>query len=359
MCAQVVAAGTSVTGRSETAPAFVPGYELKRKIAEGGCAEIYEGREALGSREVAIKILHPRHLNNKAEYKRLLNEGAIGKRLGRHEHVIETLASGMAGKLPYVVLELLPGRTLRELLRVRKRLSTREIVELSKALGHALRFLHNAGVYHRDLKPENVMLGAKAPIRVIDLGFAESRLAVTFSIFGRRLDGSPAYMAPEYIRTRKPTFATDVYALGCTLYEVATGHTPMTGASDREVMRKQLNQDLPAEPVRNLNPKISRETEKLIMNAVEKDPARRYRSADEFLLELSRNELSGEPSRGIAVPEDWPDRTGRQPDWRRPNTSVLPASRDGTHGQGEGTTNTRQRLRKAFVDRAGCDSAGC
>lgn len=306
MCALVNAARSPVMGRSQTAPKTVPGYELIRKLAEGGCAEIHEGREALSSRKVAIKILHPRHLANKIEYKRLLDEGAIGKRLGSHDHVVETLASGMADNLPYVILELLPGRTLRDLLRVRRVLSTREIIELSRALGHALRFLHNAGIYHRDLKPENVMLGARGPIKVIDLGFAESKLAVAFSFFGRRLDGSPAYMAPEYIRTKKPTCGTDVYALGCTLYELATGRPPMTGASDNEVMQKQLNKSLQPESVRELNPKISQETEKLIMNAVAKDPVQRYKSADEFLLELSRNELFSEPVRGVAVPEDWP-----------------------------------------------------
>lgn len=286
----------------------IPGYVLTRKLAEGGCAIVYEGRETMGSGKVAIKVLHPRHLNNKAEHKRLINEGAIGERLGEHEHIVSTVSSGMAGKLPYVILEFLPGRTLRELLRARSVLSTREIVELSRALAQAMRALHNAGIFHRDMKPENVMLGGHGMIKIIDLGFAESQLSVKLSFFGRSLDGSPAYMAPEYIRTKKPSLASDVYGLGCTLYEAATGSPPMAGASDNEVMKKQLNKGLEAEPVRSVNPQISQATETLIMNAVAKDPKRRYRSVDEFLLELSRHELFNEPTRGIAVPDDWLDK---------------------------------------------------
>lgn len=283
----------------------VPGYRLLRKIAEGGCAEIYEGKETLGTNVAAIKILHPRHLKNKVEFHRLLSEGAIGKRLGRHEHVVKTLACGIYDKLPYVVLELLRGRTLRHLLRARRTLGNREIVELSKALAQALRFLHNNSIYHRDMKPENVMLDGNGMIKIIDLGFAESHRAVKFSFFCRSLDGSPAYMAPEYIRTKKPTLGSDIYALGCTLYELATGTPPMTGSSDKEVLSRQLNLSIKAKPIRESNPDISIETERLIMRAVQKDTKIRYKSMDEFLLELCRNPLFENPKRGIIVPYDW------------------------------------------------------
>lgn len=295
-------------GRNPMTVSTVPGYELTRKLAEGGFAEIYEGKRTMGTDRVAIKILHPRHVGNKMEHRRLLDEGALGKRLGLHEHVVETLDVGTVENLPYVILELLPGRTLRELIRTRRQLSDREVIELSRALARAMRFMHNAGIYHRDMKPENVMLDGNGLIKVIDLGFAESHLAVKFSFFGRRLDGSPAYMAPEYIRTRKPSIGSDVYALGCTLYEAATGIPPMVGSSDKEVLSKQVNMSVKPDSIQAANPDIHPHTEKLIMRAVEKDTEKRYKSVDEFLLELSRNPLFNEPDRGIEVPANWLDR---------------------------------------------------
>src|SRR3990172_4795479 len=95
-------------------PSMVPGFVLLQKIAEGGCAEIYEGEELVTKRKVAVKILHPRHIANPEEYKRLLNEGALGLRLRHHENVVQVLKVGVAGKNPYLVMEFLPGQTLRQ-----------------------------------------------------------------------------------------------------------------------------------------------------------------------------------------------------------------------------------------------------
>src|SRR3990172_2390941 len=128
-----------------TPPSLVPGFALNRKIAEGGCSEIYEGEELVSKRKVAIKILHPRHAGNKAEYKRLLAEGALGLSLAPHPHLVQTLKVGKAGKAgacPYVVLEFAPGRTLREILRERRHLNNAEVVNLAGALARALLFLH-------------------------------------------------------------------------------------------------------------------------------------------------------------------------------------------------------------------------
>ncbi len=295
--------------REKSAPPMtlnsVPGYELKRKIGEGGFSEIYLGKAGLNNREVAVKVLHPRHQGNKTEYKRLLSEGAIGKRLDNHEHLCKTLDVGTEKGIPYCVFELLQGGTLRELLRDRGNLENFEVVELARAIGLAVRFLHTAGIYHRDLKPENVMCDGNGMIKVIDLGFAESHMAAKFSFFGRNLDGSPAYMAPEYIRSKKPSLASDLYAVGCTLYELATGKTPFTGSSDKELISKQANLSLKPTPPSQINKTITPETEKLIMNSLAKDINKRFKSVDEYLLELSRNPLSDGRKRGIGVPAEW------------------------------------------------------
>ena len=283
----------------------VPGYLLSRKLAEGGCAELYEGIDQENNRKVAIKMLSPRHLGNKSEYKRLLKEGALGLRMRHHENIVQTQKVGRAGECPYIVLEFIPGLTLRELLRERQKLNNTELVRLAGALGRALRFIHGSALYHKDMKPDNIMLGEKGLIKVIDFGFSESQAGLAFSFFGRNLEGSPGYLAPELIRTKKPSAATDLYALGCTLYEAATGRLPFGGSSDAEIISKQLDLACKPQPLAQLNADLSIFTQKLIMNALEKKTEQRYKSADEFLLELARNPLTGNSDKSIAIPSGW------------------------------------------------------
>lgn len=283
----------------------VPGYLLIKLIAEGGCAEVYEGLDQETKRRVAIKILHPRHLANKVEYKRLMSEGALGLRLRHHENIVQTLKVGRAGELPFIVLEFIQGLTLRELLQERRMLKNVEVVRLAAALGRALRFIHSSALFHKDLKPDNVMLGEKGLVKVIDFGFADTHLGAAVNLFRRVLEGSPAYLAPEMIRTKKPSLATDLYALGCTLYEAAAGRVPYLGDSDQEVLSKQLDMAFKPTPLPHLNPDISLFTHKLVANALEKDTEKRYKSVDEFLLELARNPLAGNSEKVISVPAGW------------------------------------------------------
>lgn len=282
----------------------IPGYTMLRLIAEGGCAEVWEALEQGSTNKVAVKILHPRNLANKAEHKRLLDEGAIGMRLRNCEHVVHMAKVGKDGKFPYIVMELVNGITLREWLRRNGPMSNVQVVTLAGALGRALRYVHNEGFFHKDLKPDNVMLDGENPIKLLDFGFAESKLGAKFGIFGRKLEGSPAYMAPELLRTKKPTAGSDMYALGCTLYEAATGKPPFTGLSDGEVIAAQMSEGSRAVPVSQVNPKMTIFTEKLIMNALVKNPEQRYKSADEFLLELARNPVISGGSKGN-IPAGW------------------------------------------------------
>lgn len=295
----------------------IPGYRLVRLAAEGGCAEVYEARENGTRGRVALKILHPRHYGDKNEAKRLQNEGALGLRLAPNEYVARTLAAGVAAppkncrpvppsrlRIPFIVLEYLPGRTLREVLRERKQLTEPELAALAGAVGRALRFLHNSGVLHKDIKPDNIMLDGAGHIKIIDFGFAVEHIGTRFGFWSRKLEGSPAYLAPELIKTKKASEGTDLYALGCTLYEAVAGKPPFTGLSAAEVLGKQTDERLKPRPLRTLNSEISLFAERLILNALEKNPKERYQSVDEFLLELSRNPLLRR-GRSVRIPAGW------------------------------------------------------
>src|SRR5258708_26345457 len=146
-------------------------------------------------------------------------------------------------------MEFIKGRTLREILIERKTISNVELIHIAEGTARAIAFLNNAGIYHQDIKPDNIMLDAQGAVKVIDLGLAETRLKIKLSFFGRTLGGSPDYMAPEVLRTKKPSETSDLYALGCTLYEAASGKAPFAGKMEAETISNQLNLSLKAEPL--------------------------------------------------------------------------------------------------------------
>jgi len=271
--------------------AQIAGFITHRKVAEGGCAEIFEATNIDTKERVAIKLLAHRHLTNKTEQKRLLNEGALGMRLRHCDYIVRACKVGLIGERPYIIFEYIDGRTLREVIREEKMLADRETLLIALALGKAIRHIHEAGLLHKDIKPDNIMLDRAGGIKLIDFGFAETTSSVRFSFFGRNLEGSPAYMAPEFIRTKKPSPATDVYAIGCTLYEALTCRVPYPGDSDHQLLENQTNMGLKAPPITQFNAKVSPHTQRMVMMAIEKDPAKRHKSADELLLDLARNPL--------------------------------------------------------------------
>ena len=274
-------------------PTTVPGYTLLRKIADGGSGEIYQAEEQLTHSPVVVKILHPRHHGNKAEARRIVREGKLGLRLGCQPHLVETYKSGQVNGIPYLVLEQAPGVPLRRMLQDRELLDESGLMALAVALTRVLQHIHGKGVIHKDVKPDNVMIDGLRSIKLLDLGYAETRWSIWWrSFFDRPLEGSPAYLAPELIRNRSASPATDIYALGCTLFEACTGFVPYAGLSDQEVLEKQSSPRLLPPSVVDHSQGISYASEKIILRALEKDPAARYGSADELWLELSRHPVA-------------------------------------------------------------------
>ncbi len=272
----------------------IQGYQPTRKIAEGGCAEIYEAEDLVTKEHVAIKILHVRNYQNPVERRRLLNEGALGMRLRHEEYLIKVIKVGQVEEIPYLVMELASGKTLREILVERGQLTDGEVLRMALAMAHALRYLHSNGVYHKDVKPDNIMVSGTHSIKLLDLGFSESRFSsfltkLFVGVSNKPLEGSPAYLAPELIHTRLASPATDIYALGCTLYECAAGCVPFSGNSSQEVVALQKDLHRRPRPIEEHNQRISHETQHLILRAIEKHPRHRFKTADELWLDLHRH----------------------------------------------------------------------
>jgi serine/threonine-protein kinase len=272
-----------------TAPTpIIPGYVLGWMLTEGACGEIYVGEEFAHRQKVAVKILHPRNEHNSLERRHLRDEGRIGLRLKQHPNVVRTLRVGKTGRRPYIVMELILGESLRELLRDGFRAGNRELHKLAVALAKALQHIHGHGVVHKDVKPDNIMYDRKDGIVLLDFGFAETRWMAFLHSFRPRLDGSPAYLAPELIRTKRASPATDLYALGCTLYEAARGEPPFMGLNHQLTMALQTDLERRPEPLGQFRKDLSTPMERLIMQLLAKDHGKRFQTAEQVLLELAR-----------------------------------------------------------------------
>lgn len=204
-------------------------YQLRRELAVGGMATVFEAKHVYTGRRVAIKLLHRRDALSKA---RLLRE-AVVLQGARHPHLVDVLDAGEAPEVgPYLVMELLEGRSLESLLATRKTLDFDAVVRLGVELCDALGFVHARGLIHRDIKPGNVFLVGEGPesahAKLLDFGIVAVPSGDKLTRESQ-VPGTPEYMAPEQVRDEPLDRRSDVYSLGVTLFECLTGTVPVSG----------------------------------------------------------------------------------------------------------------------------------
>ena len=230
-------------------------YRIERELGRGGMATVYLGEDRKHQRQVAIKVLHP-ELGAWLGAERFLAEIRITARL-QHPHILPLLDSGDAAGLLYYVMPYVTGETLRNRLGREQQLPVTEAIRIAKELASALAYAHSQGVIHRDIKPENVLLGppnadATVPALLADFGIARSLDASADRLTGTGITvGTPAYMSPEQATAEREIDArSDVYSLGCVVYEMLAGEPPFTGPNPRAILSKQLAD--PVRPVRRV-----------------------------------------------------------------------------------------------------------
>lgn len=236
-------------------------YAIKREIAHGGVGTIFEAEHAQMGRSVAFKCLRPEHAARDESCARLEREAAILGRL-RHENIVLGLDAGTDNGAPFVVLELLEGRSLEGVLSVRQRLPIEHVVHIGRHLASALAAAHARGVVHRDVKPGNVFLSLDADRRetakLLDFGIAAFTGTVDTASVPKltkqdALIGTPEYMAPERLLSKDAASPrADVYAAGVTLYECLTGTVPFSG-NYGEVLLKASTTDAPPVSARGVS----------------------------------------------------------------------------------------------------------
>ncbi len=266
---------------------LVDHFRIMRPLGRGGMAEVYLARDTKLGRKVALKVVKPEALGSKEAIERFLFEARATARFN-HPHIVTIYAVGEADGRPYVALEYLEGQSLRERLE-EERPSLPEALRIGLAVAEALKEAHKEGILHRDLKPENVMLAKDGRLRVLDFGMAgvvprekasaESVMEGPAETPGQAVRGTPAYMAPEQWEEKKTSAATDVWALGGMLYEMASGRRPFEEATVVKQALKVCGPD-PA-PALDGPPDLAG----LVSRCLDKDPSGRP-SVDEVVQRL-------------------------------------------------------------------------
>ena len=212
-------------------------YTLERETGKGGAARVYRARDARG-RPVALKVLRPELLVG-VEAARFLREIALASQLN-HPNIAPLLDSGSEGWVVYYVMAFIEGPSLREALDAGPPMDEAQVMKLAGELLGALEHAHAKGIVHRDVKPENIIMSPEAGAVLLDFGIARAMAASSgdkLTAVGTTV-GTSAYMSPEQVRAiEEPDRRSDLYSLGCVLYEVITGHPPFVHTSDAAVMR--------------------------------------------------------------------------------------------------------------------------
>jgi len=283
-------------------------YVLEQELGRGGMATVYLTRDLKHDRYVALKVLRP-DLAASLGSDRFLREIRLTARL-EHPHILPILDSGEAAGLLWYTMPFVRGETLRDRLNREVQLPVETAVDLTRQVASALDYAHREGVVHRDLKPENILL-ADGQARVADLGVArafagaeDGKLTET----GLAL-GTPAYMSPEQAAGGVVDARSDVYALGCVLYEMLAGEAPFTGPTAQVIMARRLTE--PVRPLRAVREGLPDQLEGAVMRALARVPADRFGTAAEFASALAEGVRSDRsPDRS----QERPGRPGERAD---------------------------------------------
>jgi serine/threonine-protein kinase len=256
-------------------------YRVLHRVGSGGMADVVCAEDLQLGRKVAIKLLHRRFAQDEEFVERFRREASSAAGL-QHPHVVAVYDRGAWDDTYYIAMEYLEGRTLKKLVQEEAPLAAPRAIDLTIQILRAARFAHKRGIIHRDLKPHNVIIDGEGRAKVTDFGIAKagaSDMTQTGSIMG-----TAQYLSPEQAQGHAVSAPSDLYSIGIIMYEMLTGRVPFEGESAVTIALKQVG-EAPAPPSR-LNPAIPPALEAVVLKALEKDPARRFADADEFIAAL-------------------------------------------------------------------------
>ncbi|HEV8537929.1 MAG TPA: protein kinase, partial [Bacteroidota bacterium] len=258
-------------------------YKILEKLGEGGMGVVYKARDTKLEREVALKFL-PHHLTaNEAEKARFLQEARAAAQIN-HPNVCSIIDIQESHGEQFIVMEFVDGQTLRAKIQ-HGRLSVPDAVTYAIQIGEALQEAHTKGIVHRDIKCENIMVNARNQIKVMDFGLAKLKGSLKLTRTSSTV-GTLAYMAPEQIQGGEVDHRSDIFSFGVVLFEILTGHMPFRGEHEASMMYSIINEE--PEPATKFVPELTPEFLHLFNRSLEKDPADRYQSMHDLLIDLRR-----------------------------------------------------------------------
>jgi serine/threonine-protein kinase len=290
-------AETTQDDESPDQPCFSK-FETIELLGQGGMGTVWKARQKDLPRTVALKVLNAGKLARASELKRFKIEASAAAKL-QHPSLVPIYEVGEEQGCCYFTMEYVEGQTLAQMLRGTP-LEPRRAAELLLAMAEAIHYAHSRGVLHRDLKPGNVIVDAAGRPRIMDFGLAKELYLESSVTESNAVVGTPSYMSPEQAEGKTAEIApkSDVYSLGAVLYEMITGRPPFRAHNLSETLR-QVIADAPALP-RSVNPKVPRDLETICLKCLQKEPGRRYYSAQDLADELGRF-LRREPIRARPI----------------------------------------------------------
>jgi serine/threonine-protein kinase len=254
-------------------------YQLLERLGSGGMSDVFRARDLMLERSVAIKVLHEDYSNDEAFQQRFRQEARAAANLS-HPNIVTVHDFGLDHGQLFIVMEYIPGKDLKTILRQRGRFSVDEAIPLMVQACAGIGYAHRAGLVHCDVKPHNMIVTPDARLKVTDFGIARALSTIMPDERADVVWGSPQYFSPEQATGEAPSPASDVYSLGVVLYEVLTGALPFTAPTSEELARMHL--ETPPIPPSEYVPDIPAALEQIVLKVLSKEPAARYRTADQL-----------------------------------------------------------------------------
>jgi serine/threonine-protein kinase len=269
-------------------------YRVLRRLGSGGMADVWLAEDTHLQRQVALKVLHSRYLQDQQFVERFQREAEHAAGL-QHPNIVAVFDRGQDEGVNYIAMRYVEGPTLKEL--IERGLTPEQAAALVRQVLEGARFAHRNGIVHRDLKPQNVIVDQEGKAVVTDFGIARagiSEITQTGSVMG-----TPQYLSPEQAQGFEVTPVSDLYSIGVILYEALCGRVPFEGESAVAVAMKQVS-ETPQRPS-SINPQVSPALDAVVMRALEKDPGQRFQSADAFIAALDQAMREPGAGRGTAA----------------------------------------------------------